>query len=110
MSQDRELLAQLLKSWAQDHDHNFAINDPSPGDIGIANTGAYLSWIIKQSDINIDLLSLLDRLDVFLETRKGRAVISGLFCKKCQLFCEFAEPNQNDGSLLCWSCKNNPYI
>ena len=46
MTRDRKLLAQLLKNWAQDHNHGFQINDPDPGDQGVANTGGYELEII----------------------------------------------------------------
>lgn len=29
----------------------------------------------------------------------------GEFCKKCDNFYEFAEPNQPDGTLICYSCR-----
>ena len=29
----------------------------------------------------------------------------GLPCKKCRSFFEYAEPNQDDGTLVCWSCR-----
>lgn len=31
--------------------------------------------------------------------------VDGCFCKKCNEFYMFAEPNQIDGSLICWSCR-----
>lgn len=30
----------------------------------------------------------------------------GCSCKKCKEFYEFAEPNQEDGTLVCWSCRH----
>ena len=33
----------------------------------------------------------------------------GLFCKKCDEFFPMAEPNQTDGSLVCYQCRSNPY-
>jgi len=30
----------------------------------------------------------------------------GCTCKKCKEFFEFAEPNQEDGTLVCWSCRH----
>lgn len=35
--------------------------------------------------------------------------LDGLFCKSCREFYQFAEPNQSDGSLICFSCRSNPY-
>jgi hypothetical protein len=30
----------------------------------------------------------------------------GCTCKKCETFYEFAEPNQDDGTLVCWACRH----
>lgn len=30
----------------------------------------------------------------------------GCSCKKCKEFFEFAEPNQEDGTLICWACRH----
>ncbi len=99
----------LLKGWAQEHDYNYQISDPTPGDDGLANTAAFFTWLIQEKKVNIDLLGLLDRLELLMERRTGRKHPDGMFCKKCQNFYQYAEPNQEDGSLICFSCRNNPY-
>lgn len=110
MHRDRVMLAQLLKSWAQDHDHNYQINDPAEGDQGVENTAVYLSWLLKENNGTMDLVTLLDRLEMFMERmRKGKLYPDGMYCRKCRTFYHFAEPNQSDGTLLCYSCRNNPY-
>jgi hypothetical protein len=109
MTRDRRLLAQLLKNWAQDHDHNFVIADKDPTDQGVQNTGGYLSWVVQEQKANLDLLGLLDRLELFLENKRRRKFPDGMFCRKCRVFYEFAESNQSDGTLLCYTCRNNPY-
>ena len=40
---------------------------------------------------------------------KISSVLDGLFCARCHEFYNMAEPNQSDGTLLCWSCRRNPY-
>lgn len=30
----------------------------------------------------------------------------GCDCTKCKTFFEFAEPNQEDGTLICWACRH----
>ena len=30
----------------------------------------------------------------------------GCTCKKCKEFFEYAEPNQEDGTLICWACRH----
>lgn len=37
------------------------------------------------------------------------STLDGLRCSKCEEFHAMAEPNQEDGTLVCWSCRNNPY-
>lgn len=110
MHKDRLLLAKLLKSWAQDHDVNYIIADPEEGDQGVENTGAYLSWVLKENNGILDLVGLLDRLELYVErARRIPHHPDGMFCRKCQSFYQFAEPNQPDGTLLCYSCRSNPY-
>jgi hypothetical protein len=112
MTRDRRILAQLLKNWAQDHNHGFQINDPDPTDQGLRNTGGYLTWLIQEnkSDLGgLDLIDLLDRLESFLENKRARKFPDGMFCRKCRIFYEFAESNQSDGTLLCYTCRQNPY-
>lgn len=33
----------------------------------------------------------------------------GCHCKKCGNHFPFAEPNQDDGTLVCWNCRNYPH-
>lgn len=32
--------------------------------------------------------------------------LDGISCRKCTNFYKYAEPNQPDGTLICWSCRN----
>lgn len=40
---------------------------------------------------------------------KVSAVLDGLRCCKCEEFFLMATPNQEDGTLICYSCRFNPY-
>lgn len=40
---------------------------------------------------------------------KVSSQIDGCACKKCKEFFHMAEPNQKDGSMLCWQCRTYPY-
>lgn len=40
---------------------------------------------------------------------KIKSILDGCICVKCKDFYYWAEPNQEDGTLICWSCKENPY-
>lgn len=106
MSKDRNVLAQIIKAWAQEHDINYQINDPAPGDQGVSNTSAYLSWAIKEHGHALNLLSLLDKLEAFVEQKRTYRGPDGMFCCQCRTFYQFAEPNQIDGSLICYSCRH----
>ena len=33
--------------------------------------------------------------------------MDGFPCKVCKNFFQYAVPNQNDGTLICWSCRNS---
>ncbi len=34
---------------------------------------------------------------------------NGMCCYKCSEFYHYAEPNQENGKMICWSCRQNPY-
>jgi hypothetical protein len=36
-------------------------------------------------------------------------ILKGLPCRKCEIFFDYAESNQPDGSLVCYSCRFNNY-
>jgi len=40
-----------------------------------------------------------------LQTIKAAPKVAGYSCKKCNEFCEFSEPNQADGSFICFKCR-----
>jgi hypothetical protein len=109
MSKDRALLSQILKSWAQDHTIGYVVADPADGDQSVINTGAYLSWLVRETHANIELLDLLEKLEVYVENIRQRKSVDGMFCCKCGTFYNFAEANQEDGSMICYSCRNSPY-
>lgn len=41
------------------------------------------------------------------ETPVQKTKTDGQFCKLCRNFAGMAEPNQPDGSFLCWSCRDS---
>ena len=110
ITRERRLLEQLVKSWAQDHHSGYQIADYDPTGKALDDTSGFFTWLIRESHANIDLMSLVDRLEIFLESRRKRTFQDGMKCQKCKNFYEFAEPNQPDGSLLCYSCRNSPFI
>jgi len=38
-----------------------------------------------------------------------KTILDGEVCKECNEFYHQAEPNQEDGSMICWNCKNYPH-
>lgn len=40
---------------------------------------------------------------------KISSVLDGLFCACCSDFFDMAESNQPDGTLICFSCRSNPF-
>jgi hypothetical protein len=110
MTRQRRILEQLIKSWAQDHDPGHVIADYDVSEEAMKKTQGYFTWVITERIANIDLLTLVDRIEIFLENRRNRKHPDGMFCKNCQNFYQFAEANQPDGTLICYSCNNSPYV
>jgi len=40
---------------------------------------------------------------------KVNYILDGQTCAKCAEFCRMASPNQEDGTMICWACRANPY-
>lgn len=110
MTRERKLLEQLVKSWAQYHDSGHTIADYDTTDEALQKTAGYFTWVVREGFCNIDLMSLVDQLEVFLENRRSRKHLDGMYCVCCGNFYEYAEPNQQDGSMKCYTCRSNPYI
>lgn len=108
-TRERRLLEQIIKQWAQDHTSDYEVADYSPTEEGMEKTEGHFTWLIQEKHAAIDLLSLADRIELWLENRRKRRHPDGMLCQKCKLFYEFAEPNQDDGSMICYSCRKNPY-
>lgn len=105
---DRRLLEQIIKQWAQDHTTDFIIADYDLTSDAMENTQGYFTWLIQTQSLTINLVELANRIEEFLESRRNRKHPDGLVCKKCRDFYEFAEPNQEDGTLICYSCRTKP--
>jgi hypothetical protein len=109
VTRDRRLLEQLIKQWAQNHTSEYEVADYAANEQAMSNTSGFFTWVVREGHVNIDLMSLADLIEDWMETRRKRKHPDGMLCKKCSVFFEFAEPNQEDGSLICYSCRNNPY-
>lgn len=109
ITRERRLLEQLIKSWAQDHTEAYTIADFANTEDAMDLTSGHLTWCVQEGHVALDLAALADRMELFLQNRRKRTFADGMRCQKCKTFYEFAEPNQDDGSLICYSCRNNPY-
>lgn len=103
-TRERNLIEQLIKSWAQDHCVGYTIADYDLTEEAMKVSQGHFTWVIREGHANIDLLTLADRIEFFMEMRRQRKHPDGMHCNKCQNFYEFAESNQTDGTLVCYSC------
>ena len=108
VTKERRLLEQIIKQWAQDHTTDYTVADYTTTEEAMSKTGGFFTWVIQEGHANIDLLALADRLEIFLENRRNRRQPDGMLCSKCKSFYDFAEPNQSDGSMICYSCRHYP--
>ncbi len=60
--------------------------------------------------LNIDKRFLDENIVYIQESQiyKISAVLDGARCVKCLEFFPMASPNQGDGTLICWNCRNYP--
>lgn len=103
------MLERIIKQWAQDHTTDFTVADYTSSEEAMNNTSGYFTWVVQEGHCTVDLCSLADRIEQWLEARRKRLHPDGMVCKGCKTFYEFAEPNQDDGSMICYSCRYNPY-
>lgn len=47
-----------------------------------------------------------DDIDLAVPVEEKENKSDGCSCKKCKEFFEYAEPNQEDGTLICWACRH----
>lgn len=45
-------------------------------------------------------------IDLAVPVEEKKKKSDGCSCKKCKEFFEYAEPNQEDGTLICWACRH----
>jgi len=53
-------------------------------------------------DCHIVVVGLDSISDIIVRT-------DGTHCDRCSKFCPYAEANEPDGTLICYSCRENPY-
>jgi formylmethanofuran dehydrogenase subunit E len=105
MTKQLQQIEQLVKDWAQSHTTSFIINDPEITENAMEKTSGYFTWAIREGHANIDLKTLAERLNVFLDMSHHKRQPDGMACSKCNEFYQFAEPNQDNGNLICYACR-----
>lgn len=103
----KHLIENLIKSWAQEHTQEYLIADNTPGEEGLKKTQEHLTWVVREGYAMLDFHSLVERIDLFISNKNK--IQDGMYCKKCQSFIQYAEPNQSDGLMICYSCRVSPY-
>jgi hypothetical protein len=66
----------------------------------------------KCKSLNIDV-KYLDEQIVYVTSSLIASVVfrdDSLKCKKCKQPFTYAEPNQPDGTFICYGCRQNPYL
>lgn len=74
------------------------------------------SWNIKEEHIdkfqaNPNFLDCkgITLSDDRISRAQTKSLTDGMFCAKCNEFFQMAEPNQSDGTLVCYQCRINPW-
>lgn len=106
ISKERSLIINLIYSWVQDHTMDWILTSASQSDESIDTSSSNFTHVIRSAGVDLDLLTLVDRLELLLRNRLVNAKGDGCFCTKCNNFYPMAQPNQSDGTLICYSCRN----
>jgi hypothetical protein len=59
---------------------------------------------IQQKYLCEEIIYIQENMVAFIES-----VLDGMNCKICKEYFPYAVANQNNGSLVCYTCKSNPY-
>jgi len=107
MKTDREAIITLVKNWAQSHSYNWVISVDGKTSDAVSQTSGFLTWVVREKDVNLDLLDLVNRLEYFLEKKKKKDP-DGEVCDNCKEFVQFASPNSPNDSFICYLCRQDP--
>lgn len=67
------------------------------------------SLLARREEIN---KKFIDEQAIYIQENlifKISSVLDGLFCACCNDFFDMSESNQPDGTLICFSCRSNPF-
>lgn len=71
---------------------------------GNSSSGRYITWTHTGSGFG-GWIYTVPNLPTQCEPEKKEKIKDGCDCKKCKEFYPYAEPNQDDGTLLCYKCR-----
>jgi hypothetical protein len=101
---NRDIIVGILKSWAQSHTLDWTIADTDLNKTAENMTNAVRAGYF---DLNLDVLAA--QIEFLMSKTPVKSPSEGMFCKQCKDFCVFAESNQEDGSFVCYLCRQDPY-
>jgi hypothetical protein len=75
------------------------------------------SWKIEKEHLDdlfikrryLEKKAVAIKQDKIVRYQKNGSHLDGMNCAKCKKFYHMAQANQQNGSLICWSCRDNPY-
>ncbi len=73
--------------------------------------GGNITWVPNNAQwITVNIPSgqqyTIQGIDLAVPVEEKKKKSEGCSCKKCKEFFEYAEPNQEDGTLICWACRH----
>lgn len=77
----------------------------STGGGGGGGNGGYITWTVTTGNGGWTIMNPPIPIEAKPEAKK-KSNKDGCDCKKCKEKYEWAEPNQEDGSFVCWECRN----
>ena len=79
----------------------YTITIPSGSGYGTCSTGGN---IVFTSGTGTGQISF-DDIDLAVPVDEKKEISDGCTCKKCKEYYQYAEPNQDDGTLICFGCR-----
>lgn len=70
----------------------------------VANKSKSISLVIDKRFLDAEIVYILES-----QIYRIYSIMEGMNCANCGEYHRWAEPNQEDGTLICYSCRFNPY-
>lgn len=72
------------------------------GNTGVCSTGGNL---VLTPGIGTCPQISFDDIDLAVPVNEKKEISDGCTCRKCKEYYQYAEPNQDDGTLICYGCR-----